>query len=68
MKHSYHISGMTCNGCRGHVEKLLSEVENVVSASVNLEKTEATIEMSSHIPIETFQKVLEEDGGSYGIQ
>ncbi len=67
MKHSYHISGMTCNGCRGHVEKLLSEVENVVNASVNLEKAEATIEMSSHIPIEVFQKALEEDGGTYGI-
>ncbi|AUS05967.1 heavy metal translocating P-type ATPase [Pseudotamlana carrageenivorans] len=67
MKHTYHIHGMTCNGCRSHVEKTLSEVSGVSKASVNLEKAEATIEMDSHIPLETFQKALEEDGGSYSI-
>ncbi|OBQ54729.1 copper-translocating P-type ATPase [Tamlana sp. s12] len=67
MKHTYHIHGMTCNGCRGHVEKTLSEVSGVSKASVNLEKAEATIEMDSHIPLETFQKALEEDGGNYSI-
>ncbi|WP_194768118.1 heavy metal translocating P-type ATPase [Tamlana sp. I1] len=67
MKHTYHIHGMTCNGCRSHVEKTLSEVSGVSKASVNLEKAEATIEMDSHIPLETFQKALEEDGGNYSI-
>lgn len=67
MTHTYHIHGMTCNGCRGHVEQTLSKVAGVTSASVNLEKAEATIEMESHIPIETFQKALLDDGGSYSI-
>ena len=67
MKHTYHIQGMTCNGCRNHVEQSLSKVEGVSNASVNLEKTEATIEMESHIPIETFQKAMQDDGGSYSI-
>ncbi|BAO55215.1 heavy metal translocating P-type ATPase [Nonlabens marinus] len=67
MKHTYHIHGMTCNGCQNHVEKILSNVAGVTSASVNLEKAEATIEMESHIPIETFQKVLNDDGGTYSI-
>jgi Cu+-exporting ATPase len=67
MKHTYHIHGMTCNGCRSHVEKTLSEVDGVSNASVNLEKEEAIIEMESHIPIETFQKALQDDGGSYSI-
>src|SRR5680860_359171 len=67
MKHTYHINGMTCNGCRDHVEQTLSKVEGVTSASVNLEKAEATIEMESHVPIETFQKALAEDGGRYSI-
>ena len=58
---------MTCNGCRSHVEKTLSKVEGVLNASVNLEKEEATIEMEKHIPIETFQKALEADGGTYSI-
>ena len=67
MKHTYHIHGMTCNGCRSHVEKTLSEVDGVSNASVNLEKEVAIIEMESHIPIETFQEALKNDGGSYSI-
>lgn len=67
MKHTYHIHGMTCNGCRTHVEKTLSKVDSVIEASVNLEKSEAVIEMESHIPIGTFQEALKQDGGSYSI-
>jgi P-type Cu+ transporter len=67
MKHTYHIHGMTCNGCRRHVEETLSKVEGVSKAIVNLEKAEATIEMASHIPIETFQEALKNDGGRYSI-
>ena len=67
MKHTYKIHGMTCNGCRSHVEKTLSEIEGVSKASVNLEKAEAVIEMETHIPLKVFEKALEEDGGSYTI-
>lgn len=67
MKHTYHIHGMTCNGCRTHVEETLYKVEGVSKATVNLEKAEATIEMESHIPIETFQEALKNDGGRYSI-
>ena len=67
MKHSYTISGMTCNGCRAHVEKTLQKVEGVTNASVNLEKAEAEIEMESHIKLSQFQKALKEDGGVYEI-
>ncbi|MCL8008667.1 heavy metal translocating P-type ATPase [Gelidibacter japonicus] len=67
MKHTYSIEGMTCDGCRSHVEKALSNVEGVSSASVNLEKKEATIEMENHIPLEKFQEVLKDDGGTYSI-
>jgi Cu2+-exporting ATPase len=67
MEHEYHIKGMTCQGCRKHVEDLLSKVEGVSSVSVDLEKKEAAIAMTSHIPIERFRAVLEEDGGRYSI-
>ena len=67
MKHTYHIHGMTCNGCRTHVEKILSKVDGVIDVSVDLGKAEATIEMKSHIPIETFQEALKQDGSSYSI-
>lgn len=67
MKHTYSISGMTCNGCRGHVEKTLSNVEGVTIAKVDLQMAEATIEMESHIPLETFEEALKNDGGRYHI-
>jgi len=67
MKHTYHIQGMTCNGCRKHVEQTLSKVEGVTNAVVNLEKAQATIEMESHISIDKFQQALKADGGRYSI-
>ena len=67
MKHTYHIHGMTCNGCRSHVEETLSKVKGVSKASVNLEKAEAIIEMEQHISLESFQKALKDDGGRYSI-
>ncbi|MBT8324806.1 MAG: heavy metal translocating P-type ATPase, partial [Winogradskyella sp.] len=67
MKHLYHIHGMTCNGCRNHVEETLSKVEGVSEATVDLEKAEAAIVMESHIPIERFQEALKKDGDRYSI-
>ncbi|PQJ82892.1 heavy metal translocating P-type ATPase [Polaribacter glomeratus] len=67
MKHTYHIHGMTCNGCRGHVEEILSKVEGVSKVEVNLEKAEAILEMEVHIAIEKFQEALKDDGASYSI-
>ena len=67
MTHTYHISGMSCNGCRNHVQKTLSKVQGVNDVQVDLEKAEATIEMESHISLEAFQKALKDDGGHYGI-
>lgn len=67
MKHTYHIHGMTCSGCRSHVEETLAEVEGVTMVSVDLENGEATIKMEKHIPIEKFKNALEKDGGNYSI-
>lgn len=67
MKHTYHIHGMTCNGCRKHVGETLSKVEGVTTVSVDLEKAEATIQMENHVPIEKFQEALKNDGGAYSI-
>jgi len=67
MKHTYHIHGITCDGCRSHVEETLLKVDGVLRVAVNLEKAEATIEMGSHIPIETFQEALEKDSDIYSI-
>ena len=60
MKHTYHISGMTCNNCKASVEKYLSEIESVINVSVNLEKEEVEVTMDRHIETKTFQEALPE--------
>ena len=64
MKHTYTVTGMTCNGCRTSVEESLNSVKYVISAKVDLEKEEALVEMTKHIPIEVLQKAI---SGKYKI-
>lgn len=60
MTHTYIIEGMTCNGCRTDVEKRLSAVDGVQEVSVHLEKKEAAIVTSNHVPLAAFKEVLPE--------
>tara|TARA_R110001599_G_scaffold1889_4_gene9764 strand:+ start:203422 stop:205929 length:2508 start_codon:yes stop_codon:yes gene_type:complete len=68
MKHTYQITGMSCNGCKNHVTEALSEIENVQKVSVSLDKEAAEIEMSEHVELETFQEALDNLSGNYSIQ
>ncbi len=67
MEHKYSISGMSCNGCRSHVENALNNVEGVSNVRVNLEEGEAIILMEKAIPLNIFQEALKTAGGNYGI-
>ncbi|NJW53159.1 heavy metal translocating P-type ATPase [Salinimicrobium oceani] len=67
MRHTYKITGMTCNGCRSHVEETLQKVDGVINASVDLKRAEAEVEMELHIPIGVFEDALQKDGGRYHI-
>lgn len=60
MKHTYTVNGMTCNGCRIGVEDKLNRIPGVVQATVDLEKSEAVIEMKTHISTAAFQNALGE--------
>ncbi|MEP3387214.1 MAG: heavy metal translocating P-type ATPase [Reichenbachiella sp.] len=67
MKHTYQITGMTCEGCRGHVEKILGQVPGITEVSIDLGKGEAMVNMDKHIPIELLKQALKDDGGRYDI-
>lgn len=67
MTHTYPITGMTCQGCRNHVEQTLSGVPGVNAVSVDLESGEATIDMTTHIPLDTLQAALQKEGSQYRI-
>lgn len=60
MKHTYKITGMTCNNCKASVEKNLSKLEDVTNVTVDLEKSEAVVTMKQHIETETLKNALSE--------
>lgn len=65
MKHTYHISGMSCGGCKEHVEKVLSAIEGITKVDVNLADETAILEMEQHVPIEILKEAFE--GSTYMI-
>ncbi|SFE27823.1 heavy metal translocating P-type ATPase [Flavobacterium xueshanense] len=65
MKHTYHIMGMTCNGCRSSVEKTLNSIAGV-EATVSLDPPIATLIMKEHIPLVQLQETLSK-AGKYSI-
>lgn len=67
MKHTYQIIGMTCEGCRDHVQKILSKVSGVTEVSIDLSTGEAMVNMDNHVPIELLKHALKDDGGRYDI-
>ncbi|MFT4900284.1 MAG: cation transport ATPase [Flavobacteriales bacterium] len=58
MKHTYKISGMTCDSCKASVENSLNVLDEVTNAVVHLEKQEAIVIINSPIEVETLQKAL----------
>jgi len=58
------IEGMTCASCVRRVEKALSKVPGVSSASVNYATERASVEHEGHLPMETLTKAVEDAGYS----
>ncbi|NAY92145.1 heavy metal transporter [Muricauda sp. JGD-17] len=58
MKHSYQITGMTCQGCVASVQESLLEVDGVQQVQVDLEKAEAEIVMKQHVPLHILKSTL----------
>ena len=67
MKHTYKITGMTCNGCRTNAEDTLNNIKGVTKATVNLEEGKAEVDMETHISTETFQQEFLKAGLHYSI-
>lgn len=67
MKHTYTISGMTCNGCRAHVEHTFSNFKGISNATVSLENAEAVLEMETEVPLKKLQAAMKAEGGPYSI-
>lgn len=58
MIHVYTVTGMTCSGCKASVEKAIQSIDSVTDVSVNLEQSEAVVNMTNHISIKKLQDAL----------
>ena len=50
MKKVIAVNGMSCNHCKAAVAKALSSLDGVSSASVNLAKKSAVVELNREVP------------------
>ena len=66
MKHTYTITGMSCDGCRSKVEKTLNAIDGI-QAVVTLVPPIAMITMDKHIPTKLLQETLTA-AGNYTIE
>lgn len=67
MTHEYTVNGMSCMGCKNHVQEALQNTQGVVEAQVDLEKGLAVVTMESHIPLSELQAVVKAAGAHYSI-
>lgn len=58
MKHTYTITGMTCAGCASTVKDQLEQHPEISEAKVDIKKNQATIQMSTHLPLSELQNQL----------
>lgn len=65
MKHTYKITGMTCNGCKSHVQQTLESVQEIDSVTINLSDGITELVMSEHISLDKLKELFE--GSNYMI-
>ena len=67
MTHTYNITGMTCSSCVAKVKSELLKLGDVLSADVQLNAPQATINMQKHIPTAALQSAIANAGEKYKI-
>jgi copper chaperone CopZ len=58
MKHTYKVTGMTCSGCAATVQMALQKVDGVAGVTIDLQRSEAEIEMHRHVATKYLQTAL----------
>ncbi len=68
MKHTYKITGMTCNGCKTNIESALGNLKKITKVEANLKEETVVVEMTSHVSLEKLQETLLKAGLHYTIE
>lgn len=66
MKHTYQITGMSCQSCVGKIKNELLRLPDITRVDISLGDGTAEIEMTQHVSNETMQAAISK-AGSYTI-
>ncbi|MEO9512610.1 MAG: MauE/DoxX family redox-associated membrane protein [Flavobacteriaceae bacterium] len=58
MRHTYTVTGMTCEGCVASVKRKLSGLDGITDVNVDLKTSSVQITMERHFSLEDFSAVL----------
>ena len=58
MKHTYKVTGLSCNGCKAHVEKALGGLSAITNSEVDLKEGKVELEMSEHVDLDKLKETL----------
>lgn len=67
MTHTYHITGMTCEGCEAKVKHYLLLLPDATGVEVSKDAGTAIITMSKHIPDVEIKQALAQAGEKYKL-
>lgn len=62
MNKTIHITGMSCNHCKNHVEAALNALEGVQDATVDLDAGTATVSLQKPVDDTILRAAVEEAG------
>jgi copper chaperone CopZ len=62
MKHTYQITGMSCQSCVGKIKDELLRLPDITHVEISLENGTAEIEMTQHVSTETMQAAISKAG------
>lgn len=62
MKHTYTITGMTCDNCKQKITTALLSIPEIIDVNINRETSHAEISMKIHVQTSLMQEVLNKVG------
>jgi len=60
MIYTYKVNGMSCGGCAKNIEKILSGINGVVSAKVDIVTSTARVEMKEDIGLDSIGRYFKD--------
>ena len=68
MEKQYHITGMSCSGCKTNVETALKNLPQVQKVIADINSNKVTVQTTSDVPVDILNQTLLAAGLHYTIE